>query len=146
MNKDEKWMKLAILEANKAKNKGEIPVGSVIIKDEMLISRGYNQPILTNDPTAHAEIQAIRKAGDKLKNYRLVGTTLYVTLEPCSMCLGALVHARVERVVFGAYRDKTISPKLLYFDKKSNHNVDIIGGVLEDKCKQLIELFFKTRR
>ena len=74
MIEDEKWMKLAILEANKAKNKGEIPVGSVIIKDEMLISRGYNQPILTNDPTAHAEIQAIRKAGDKLKNYRLVGT------------------------------------------------------------------------
>ena len=102
MNDDEKWMQIAICEANIAKEENEIPVGAVLIKDGLVLARGHNQPIAKNDPTAHAEIQVLRKAGLKEKNYRLTGTTLYVTLEPCAMCLGAMIHARVDRIVFGA--------------------------------------------
>ena len=107
MNQDEKWMEFAIEEAKKAKNKNEVPVGAILVKDQRIISRGHNQPISTNDATAHAEILAIRKASKAQNNYRLVNTTLYVTLEPCAMCLGALVHARVSRIVFGAHDFKT---------------------------------------
>ena len=146
MNDDHKWMKLAILEANIAKNEGEIPVGAILIKDGELLSKGHNQPILKNDPTAHAEIQVIRNAAVNLKNYRLLGTTLYVTLEPCSMCLGALMHARVERLVFGAYGHKELVKKSVNSSKKFNHKMMITGGILEKSCKELLEVFFKSRR
>jgi tRNA(adenine34) deaminase len=106
MNEDQKWMKIAIQEAKKAVNEGEVPVGAILVKNGMIIAKAHNRPITKNDATAHAEILAIRKAGKKEKNYRLVGTTLYVTLEPCLMCLGALINARIERIVFGAKKHK----------------------------------------
>ena len=149
MNEDEKWMKIAIIEANLAKNENEIPVGAVLVKNGKLISQAHNQPISTNDATAHAEIQVIRNAGKKKKNYRLIGTTLYVTLEPCSMCLGAIIHARIDRIVFGAYDNKvgvSGSYKNLKDKKNFNHVITITGGVLEDNCKKILHSFFKVRR
>ncbi|HIF46860.1 tRNA adenosine(34) deaminase TadA, partial [Candidatus Thioglobus sp.] len=104
---DEKWMALAIEQALLAQAIDEVPVGAVLVQDNQLIASAHNQPISTNDPTAHAEIQLLRAAGKKLNNYRLPNTTLYVTLEPCTMCLGAMIHARISRVVFGAYDEKT---------------------------------------
>ena len=104
MNIDEKWMKIAMDEANLAMNEEEIPVGAVLIQNNKLIARSHNQPIKNNDPTAHAEIQLLRLAGKKQKNYRLIGSTLYVTLEPCAMCFGAMIHARIKRIVFAAGR------------------------------------------
>ena len=149
MNKDEEWMKIAISEANLAKNKGEIPVGAVLIQKDKLIAKAHNQPILNHDPTAHAEIAGRRKAGRKLKNYRLSGSTLYVTLEPCAMCLGAIMHARIERIVFG-----TPDPKTGVCGSKANltseafftHKVQVDGGVLEEESKVILQTFFKSRR
>ena len=106
MNNDDKWMQLAINEAKLAKINDEIPVGAVIIQNGVLISQAHNRPISSNDATAHAEIEVIRKAGQALQNYRLIDSTLYVTLEPCLMCLGAIIHARIKRIVFGAYDTK----------------------------------------
>ncbi len=149
MNKDEQWMKIAIAEANLARNEGEIPVGAVIIQHDKLIVKAHNQPILNHDPTAHAEVEALRKAGRKLKNYRLPGTTLYVTLEPCAMCLGAIMHARIERVVFGASDPKTGvcgSKADLTSEAFFNHRIKVQGGVLEKETKNLLQSFFKTRR
>ena len=102
MNKDEKWMRIALNEANLAMDENEIPVGAVLVKNDKLIAQSHNRPINKNDPTAHAEIELLRKAGEQQKNYRLIGSTLYVTLEPCAMCFGAMIHARIERIVFGA--------------------------------------------
>ena len=107
MIRDEQWMKIAIDEAHLAMKENEIPVGAVLVKENKLIAKAHNRPILNRDPTAHAEIEVLRKAGEKLKNYRLPKTTLYVTLEPCAMCLGAMIHARIERVVFGASDPKS---------------------------------------
>ena len=107
MMEDEKWMQYAIIEANIAKDKGEVTVGSIIIQNNQIIAKAHNSPISKNDPTAHAEIEVLRKDGEKLLNYRLPKTTLYVTLEPCAMCLGAMTHARIERVVFGASDPKS---------------------------------------
>ena len=107
MYEDEKWMNIALKEALKAEKAGEVPVGAVLVKDGLLVAKAHNQPIATNDASAHAEIQLIRLAGDKLKNYRLNGASLYVTLEPCAMCLGAIMHARIERVIYGAHDLKT---------------------------------------
>jgi len=104
---DEKWMALAIEQAKLAEKINEVPVGAVLVQDNQLIASAHNQPISNNDPTAHAEIQLLRAAGKKLNNYRLPNTTLYVTLEPCTMCLGAMIHARISRIVFGAYDQKT---------------------------------------
>jgi tRNA(adenine34) deaminase len=149
MNEDEKWMSIAIIEAKKAENEGEIPVGAVIINNNQIISKAHNQPILRNDPTAHAEVQAIRKAGKKQKNYRLVGSTLYVTLEPCMMCLGAIIHSRIQRVVYGAYDTKTgmcESCEDLINSKVYNHEILLKGGVLEINCSELLKSFFKLRR
>ena len=149
MNNDEKWMKIAISEAYLAKNKGEVPVGAVLIQNDKLIAKAHNQPILKNDPTAHAEIQLLRAAGKKLKNYRLTGTSLYVTLEPCAMCLGAIMHARVEHVVFGAYDPKTGvcgSSENLMDAKCFNHKINLVSGVLENESKQLLKNFFNSRR
>ena len=149
MNDDEKWMALALKQAIKAEEHGEVPVGAVLVKDGLLIAKAHNQPISTNDPTAHAEIQLLRAAGKKLKNYRLTGTSLYVTLEPCAMCLGAIMHSRVEHVIFGAYDTKTGvcgSSENLINAKCFNHKINLVSGVMENESKQLLKNFFNSRR
>ena len=149
MNKDEKWMKIALNEANLAMNENEIPVGAILVKNGKLIAQSHNQPIRTNDPTAHAEIQLLRKAGEQQKNYRLIGSTIYVTLEPCTMCFGAMVHARIERIVFGASDPKTgVCGSCINLNKENffNHKISITGGVLEEESSELLRLFFKSRR
>ena len=149
MNEDEKWMSLALEQARKAEEEGEVPVGAILVKDGLLVAKAHNQPISTNDATAHAEIQLIRAAGKKLKNYRLTGTSLYVTLEPCAMCLGAIMHARVEHVVFGAYDPKTGvcgSSENLINAKCFNHKINLASGVMENECRQLLKNFFNSRR
>ena len=149
MNTDTKWMSLAIKQAIKADNEGEVPVGAVLVKDGQLISQAHNQPISTNDASAHAEIQLIRDAGKRQKNYRLIDTTIFVTLEPCAMCLGALMHARVARIVYGASDPKTGvcgSNKDLTTESFFNHEMEISGGILEKECMELLQSFFKSRR
>ena len=149
MNNDEKWMALAIKQAVKADIEGEVPVGAVIVKDGQLIAQAHNQPISTNDATAHAEIQLLRAAGNHQKNYRLNDTTIYVTLEPCAMCLGAMMHARIGRMVFGASDSKTgVCGSHVDLSSESffNHEMEISGGILEKECKELLQSFFKSRR
>ena len=149
MNNDEKWMALAIKQALRADKEGEVPVGAVIVKDGQLIAQAHNQPISTNDATAHAEIQLLRAAGKLQKNYRLIDTTIYVTLEPCAMCLGAMMHARIKRMVYGASDPKTGvcgSHTDLTTQSFFNHEMEISGGVLEKECKELLQSFFKSRR
>ena len=149
MNEDEKWMQIAIQEAIKAEKEGEVPVGAVLVKDGLLIAKAHNQPISKNDATAHAEIQLIRAAGKELQNYRLNGSILFVTLEPCAMCFGALVHARVKRIVYGAHDPKTGvcgSSEDLTNTNFFIHKINITGGVSEKKCSQLLQTFFKSRR
>ena len=149
MANDDKWMRIAIKEANLAMKNNEIPVGSVIVLNEKIIAQAHNQPIRNNDPTAHAEIQLLRKAGKQQENYRLVGCTLYVTLEPCAMCFGAMIHARIERIVFGALDPKTgVCGSCIDLNKESffNHKISITGGVLDKECSDLLRLFFKSKR
>ena len=149
MNKDEKWMSLALEQAVKAEEEGEVPVGAILIKDGILVAQAHNQPISTNDPTAHAEIQLIRAAGEKFKNYRLTGTSLYVTLEPCAMCLGAIMHARIKRIIYGAHDLKTGvcgSSENLMEANCFNHKINLVSGVLKNESKQLLKNFFITRR
>jgi tRNA(adenine34) deaminase len=149
MTKDEKWMQIALNEANLAMNENEIPVGAVLVKDGKLIAQSHNKPIRTNDPTAHAEIELLRIAGTHQKNYRLVGSTLYVTLEPCVMCFGAMIHARIERIVFGAPDPKTgVCGSCMNLNEESffNHKISITGGVLKNESSELLRLFFKSKR
>ena len=149
MIEDEKWMSFALEQARKAEKEGEVPVGAILVKDDLIIARAHNKPISTNDPTAHAEIQLLRAAGEELKNYRLPGTTLFVTLEPCAMCLGAIMHARIKRVVYGAHDLKTgVCGSSENFMEAScfNHKIDIASGVLENESKQLLKNFFNSRR
>ena len=149
MTKDEKWMKVAISEAKLAMKENEIPVGSVLVLNEKIIAKAHNQPIGNNDPTAHSEIQLLRKAGKKQKNYRLVGSTLYVTLEPCAMCFGAMIHARIERIVFGAKDPKTgVCGSCMNLNEENlfNHKISITSGILEKESSELLKLFFKSRR
>jgi len=149
MIQDEKWMSFALEQAREAEKEGEVPVGAILVKDALVIARAHNKPISSNDPTAHAEIQLLRTAGEALKNYRLPGTTLYVTLEPCAMCLGAIMHARIERLVFGAHDPKTgVCGSSENFIKAScfNHKIDLASGVLENESKQLLKNFFNSRR
>ncbi|WFP49756.1 tRNA adenosine(34) deaminase TadA [Methylomonas sp. EFPC3] len=148
MNDDE-WMRHAIRLAQRAEDQGEVPVGAVLVLGNRCIAEGWNQPIQTNDPTAHAEIVALRKAGQVLDNYRLIDTTLYVTLEPCVMCMGAIAHARVKRLVFGAYDPKrgAVCHALQLSDTEFlNHKVEWTGGVLQTVCADLLGDFFKARR
>ena len=149
MTKDEKWMQIAIEEAELAMNENEVPVGAVLVKNNKLLAQAHNQPINQNDSTAHAEIQLIRKAGKQLKNYRLIGSTLYVTLEPCAMCFGAMIHARIERIVFGASDPKTgVCGSSINLNEENffNHKISITGGVLENESSKLLRLFFKSKR
>jgi tRNA(adenine34) deaminase len=146
---DEHWMQQALLLAERAEQQDEVPVGAIIVKDNQLIAEGWNQPIQSHDPSAHAEMQAMRAGGKVLSNYRLVDTTLYVTLEPCSMCVGAMVHARVKRVVFGAYDVKTGacgSATNLADAAYHNHKIEVRGGVLEDECRERLQAFFRRKR
>lgn len=147
--KDQQWMKLALEMAKKAEANGEVPVGAVLVKNDEVIAAGFNLCISQNDPTAHAEIQCLRQAGKVLNNYRLLDTSLYVTLEPCAMCAAAIVHGRVKRVVFGAKDPKTgavVSVMNLFEQTSVNHKICYTEGVLENECGKILSDFFKRRR
>lgn len=149
LNIDELFMNEALKEAEKCLPINEVPVGAVIVCKGVIIARGHNRMITSNNPTAHAEIEAIRLAGEILNNYRLVDTTLYVTLEPCMMCSGAMIHARVGRVVYGASDYKTgsvASAFKLLNDPRHNHQLEVTGGVLARECSLQLSEFFKKRR
>lgn len=149
MVNDQKWMNKALLLAGEAANQGEVPVGAVLVKNDSLIAEGSNSPIQNNDPTAHAEIIALRQGAKTLNNYRLPGTTLYVTLEPCIMCMGAIIHARIGRLVIGASDPKSGAAFSVYNignDNRLNHSIIINNGVCEDECSDLLKAFFKSRR
>lgn len=146
---DEQWMRYAIRLAQRAEAQGEVPVGAVLVKDEQCIAEGWNQPIARHDPSAHAEMLAIRTAANILQNYRLGDVTLYVTLEPCVMCMGLLSHARINRLVFGAYDPKrgAVCNTLHLADAAFlNHRIEWTGGILHEECAQLLLDFFKKRR
>lgn len=143
------WMQHALTLADKAEALGEVPVGACVVVDDKVIGEGWNTPILDHDPSAHAELRAVREAAHYVKNYRVVDATLYVTLEPCSMCAGMLVHARVKRVVFGAWDAKTGaagSVMNLLQHPALNHQTEIVSGVLADECAEKLSNFFKKRR
>lgn len=146
---DEDWMRHAFRLAQRAEYQGEVPVGAVLVLHGRCIAEGWNQPIQSHDPTAHAEVIALRHAGRHLSNYRLLDTTLYVTLEPCVMCMGAIAQARIKRLVFGAYDSKrgAVCHALQLSDAPFlNHRLDWRGGVLEESCGELLSAFFKARR
>ncbi len=146
---DERWMRCALEMAHRAEQQGEVPVGSVLVKDNQLIAEGWNQSIVLNDPTAHAEIIALRSAAQFFNNYRLPGCFLYVTLEPCLMCFGAMIHARVEKLVYGAQNHKSDDAGEIFSLIQSNvlnHTLNVSGGVLESECAELLRGFFKIRR
>jgi len=147
--KDLYWMQCAYKLALRAQDEGEVPVGAVLVKDNSLIGEGWNTPIKSNDPTAHAEIMALRSAAQTIQNYRLVDTVLYVTLEPCVMCAGAIVHARVHKVVYAACDPRTGAAGSVYSildSTKSNHIVKVEHGVLEMESSTLLKQFFKNKR
>lgn len=149
MNWDEHFMREAVSLARSAECLGEVPVGAVLVRDNEIIGRGFNSPIGDSDPTAHAEIAAIRAAARSEDNYRLPGTTLYVTLEPCAMCAGAIIHARIARVVYGARDPKTGvhgSVVDLFAVERLNHHATVEGGVLAEDCSRLLSEFFAARR
>jgi tRNA(adenine34) deaminase len=146
---DEYWMRKALQLATHAESLGEVPVGAVLVKDNQLVAEGWNQPISSNDPSAHAEMVVLRKAGQRLENYRLVDTVLYVTLEPCVMCAGALIHARVKRVVYGASDPKAGADESVFKilrDDRFNHRIEVTGGILAEECGQVLSRFFQAKR
>jgi tRNA(adenine34) deaminase len=146
---DAEAMSLALAEARNAEAAGEVPVGCVIVLDDRVVGRGFNRPIASVDPTAHAEIVALRDAAREVGNYRLPGATLYVTIEPCLMCVGAMVHARIRRVVFGASEPKAgaLGSTVRAQDAPGlNHRLEVTGGVLEEECRAALQAFFKARR
>jgi tRNA(adenine34) deaminase len=142
-------MREALRLAAYAADRGEVPVGAVVVIDEVIVGRGYNRPILAHDPTAHAEIVAIRQAASYLGNYRLTGADLYVTVEPCTMCAGALVHARIRRLVFGTREPRAgavVSTAQVLTAPGLNHRVEVVEGVLADEAQRLMQEFFRSRR
>lgn len=142
-------MRIALELARSAEQAGEVPVGAIVVKDGAIIGRGFNAPISHNDPSAHAEMQALRDAAQYLANYRLIGCELFVTLEPCVMCVGALFHARIARVVFGARDPKTGacgSVLDLFAEPRLNHHATLVAGVLAEECGQVLSNFFAARR
>lgn len=146
---DEKWMNYALSLADKAEQENEIPVGAVLVKDDQIIAEGWNLSILNHDACAHAEIMAIRNAGQVLENYRLIDCTLYVTLEPCPMCAGALVHARIKRLVYGAGDYKTGAAGSVFDlvrNAQLNHQIEVTAEVLAEQCATKVSDFFKRRR
>lgn len=148
MKDDEFFIRQTLVEAEKSLKMGEVPVGALLVSENKILSRAHNQPISKNDPTAHAEIVAIRKACQKRKNYRLQDCDLYVTLEPCAMCLGAAVQARIRRLIFGAYDPKSgaVESIMSFPFEKTNHMIEIKGGVMAEECGKLLRDFFKDRR
>ena len=144
------FMKIAIQEARKAEKKGEVPVGAVLVDSGgHILSCSHNQPILLSDPTAHAEILVLREAAARIQNYRLLSTVLYVTIEPCVMCMGAIIHARVSTLVYGTKDSKWGAAGSLYHfaqDNRLNHRPQVIGGICRDTCRQLMQDFFKNKR
>ena len=148
-NSDEDFMAEALSLARQAASVGEVPVGAVVVRDGVIVGRGYNCPIGSHDASAHAEINALRDAGRQLGNYRLPGCELYVTLEPCAMCAGAIMHARIARLVFGANDPKTGAAGSvvdLFSEPRLNHHTDVIGGVAAPQCGELLSEFFAERR
>jgi tRNA(adenine34) deaminase len=146
---DEHFMREALALAGEARARREVPVGAVVVKDGEIVGRGYNCPVTSADPTAHAEVRALRDAAARLGNYRLPGCELYVTLEPCAMCVGAIFHARIARVVYGAADPKTGacgSVTNLFAEERLNHHAQILGGVLAEECAALLQDFFAERR
>jgi tRNA(adenine34) deaminase len=146
---DERFMRAALEQALEAGRRGEVPVGAVVVLDDEIVGAGFNQPIGGQDPTAHAEIVAMREAAKRLGNYRLTGATLYVTIEPCQMCVGAMVHARVERVVYGTREPKAgaiESAMRAHEHPALNHRLTATSGVLEEECRQMIQGFFREKR
>ncbi|MBL1320061.1 MAG: tRNA adenosine(34) deaminase TadA [Methylophaga sp.] len=146
---DEYWMEKALLLAEQAQQQGEVPVGAIIVRDDEILGEGWNQPIVSNDPTAHAEIQALRAASKQAENYRLPDATLYVTLEPCVMCAGAIIHTRIKRLVFAATEPKTGAAGScfdIFNAPQLNHHVNCEHGVLAEQSSQLLRTFFRSRR
>lgn len=146
---DEKWMRHALALAEAAACMNEVPVGAVVVCDGISIGQGYNRPISALDPTAHAEIIALRAAAQRQRNYRLSGATLYVTLEPCAMCSGAMLHARLERLVFGAFDPNSGAAGSVIDvldEPRFNHRVEVAGGVLQRECADRLKMFFRQRR
>ena len=146
---DEQMMGEALALARQASDAGEVPIGAVVVLDGQVVGRGFNQPISSGDPTAHAEVVAIREAARTVRNYRLTGSTLYVTIEPCLMCVGAFVHARIGTVVYGAPEPRTGSLESTVRGADlpgHNHRVQVTGGVRADECRELMQTFFKARR
>jgi tRNA(adenine34) deaminase len=146
---DEGFMRLALAQAAKAADLGEVPVGAIVVKGDTVIAAGYNRPIASHDPTAHAEVQALRAAALSLGNYRLPGCRLFVTLEPCLMCSGAILHARLDEVVFGAHDPKTgVAGSVIdvFGITSLNHQTQIRGGVLAAECGEILQIFFKNKR
>ena len=146
---DERWMRVALEQARAAAGRGEVPVGAVLTAGDQLVATAGNGPIGLCDPTAHAEILVLRRAAAEIGNYRLAGTTLYVTLEPCLMCMGAMIHARIDRLVFGAFDPKTgaaLSRYRVGSDGLLNHRLEVTAGVLEAECSALLRDFFRRRR
>jgi tRNA(adenine34) deaminase len=149
MTQDESWMRAALALAARAEAEGEVPVGAVVVREGTLIGEGWNRPIASRDPTAHAEILALRAAAAQVGDYRLGGATIYVTLEPCPMCAAAMAHARVERLVFGAFDPRQGAAGSVFnlvAAVAMNHRVDAYGGVLSDECGALLRRFFGGRR
>ena len=143
------WMQLALHQANNAARNGEVPVGAILVTEERLLAKAANRTIRNNDPTAHAEILALRRASTILQNYRLPGTTLYVTLEPCIMCMGAIIHARIGRLVYGASDPKTGAVSSVYSvgtDGLLNHNITVTGAILAEQCGEVLKRFFREKR
>ena len=146
---DQQYMLMAIEQAQLAAQSGEVPVGAVLVRDGQVIAKAFNQPIANHDPSAHAEMLALREAALSLENYRIPGSTLYVTLEPCAMCSGAMLHARIDRVDYGAPDPKTGAAGSvldLFSSKQINHQTSVQGGIMGEECGQLLRDFFKGRR
>ena len=149
MSVDERWMRQALQLAARAEQMGEVPVGALVVRDGRVLGEGWNQPIATRDPTAHAEILALRHAAAAVGDYRLGGATLYVTLEPCPMCAAAIAHARIARLVFGAWDPRQGAAGSVFdlvASEAMNHRVDAFGGVLSEECSALLRRFFAGRR
>jgi len=149
MQNDYDFMKIALEEAQAAYNAGEVPVGAILVHDGHILARAHNLPITMNDPSAHAELLVLRQAGEKAGNYRLLGAELYVTLEPCIMCAGAIIQARLARVIFGARDPKCGAVTSLYnilTDERLNHQVEVTEGVLREECGEIMSRFFQQKR
>jgi tRNA(adenine34) deaminase len=143
------YMRLALEQARRARDLGEVPVGALVVRDGQVIGEGCNEPIALRDPTAHAEINALRRAATAVDNYRLTGATLYVTIEPCLMCVGAMVHARIALVVYGAPEPRAgalVSAARAHETAGLNHRLEVLGGVLEEECREVMQAFFRERR